>query len=54
MIDTGASRPWFDMSRAQTPAQAAAPLVELVLRPSLDPRLYGQLLRFGEVLAWRP
>ncbi len=54
MIDTGASRPWFDMSHAQTPAQAAGPLVDLVLRSSLDASLYGELIRFGEVLPWKP
>ena len=54
MIDTGASRPWFDMSRAQTPAQAAGPLVDLALRSSLDASLYGELIRFGKVLPWKP
>jgi NAD(P)-dependent dehydrogenase (short-subunit alcohol dehydrogenase family) len=54
MIDTGASRPWFDMSHAQTPAQAAGPLIDLVLRSSLDSRLYGELIRFGQVLSWKP
>jgi len=54
MIDTGASRPWFEMSHAQTPAQAAGPLVDLVLRGSLDPSLYGELIRFGQVLPWKP
>jgi len=54
MIDTGASRPWFDMSHAQTPAQAAGPLVDLALRDSLDASLYGELIRFGNVLPWKP
>ncbi len=54
MIDTGASRPWFDMSHAQTPAQAAGPLVDLALRNSLDASLYGELIRFGHVLPWKP
>jgi carbonyl reductase 1 len=54
MIDTGASRPWFDMSDAQTPAQAAGPLVDLALRSSLDANLYGELIRFGHVLPWKP
>jgi NAD(P)-dependent dehydrogenase (short-subunit alcohol dehydrogenase family) len=54
MLDTGASRPWFDMSRAQTPAQAAGPLVDLALRSSLDASLYGELIRFGHVLPWKP
>ncbi len=54
MIDTGASRPWFDMSHAQTPAQAAGPIVDLALRCSLDASLYGELIRFGQVLPWKP
>jgi len=54
MIDTGASRPWFDMSHAQTPAQAAGPLVDLAFRSSLDASLYGELIRFGDVLPWKP
>jgi carbonyl reductase 1 len=54
MIDTGASRPWFEMSHAQTPAQATGPLIDLVLRSSLDPSLYGELIRFGQVLSWKP
>ena len=32
LIDDGASRPWFsDMSRAQTPSEAAVALLDLVL-----------------------
>jgi carbonyl reductase 1 len=52
MIDTGASRPWFDMSNAQTPAQAAVALLDLALDPGIDPRLYGELIRFGKILRW--
>ncbi len=54
MIDTGASRPWFDMSGAQTPQQAAGPLVELALRRTFEPSFYGELVRFGVVLPWKP
>lgn len=54
MIDTGASRPWFEMSHAQTPVEAAGALVDLALRSSLDTSLYGQLVRFGEILSWKP
>jgi carbonyl reductase 1 len=54
MIDTGASRPWFDMSRSQTPAQAAAALVDFALESPFDPALYGELVRFGKVLPWKP
>ncbi len=51
MIDTGASRPWFDMKDAQTPDQAAVALLRLALNPP-DPRLYGELIRFGKALPW--
>ena len=53
LIDTDASRPWFeDMSSAQTPAQAAAWPLELVLADAFDPAFYGQLVQFGNVLPW--
>jgi len=52
MIDTGASRPWFDMSGAQTPDQAAVAVLRLALDPDLDPALYGELVRFGKALPW--
>jgi NAD(P)-dependent dehydrogenase (short-subunit alcohol dehydrogenase family) len=54
MIDTATSRPWFDMSGAQTPLQAAEPLLDLALDPSPDPAFYGELVRFGHVLPWSP
>ncbi len=53
LIDTDASRPWFeDMSQAQTPAQAASWPLELVLAPTFDPAFYGELVQFGTVLPW--
>ena len=53
LIDTGASRPWFDdMSSAQTPAEAAAWPVRLALSPTFDPAFYGELVQFGQVLPW--
>jgi len=53
LIDTGASRPWFeDMSSAQTPAEAAAWPVRLALSPTVDPAFYGELVQFGQVLPW--
>ena len=53
LIDTDASRPWFeDMSSAQTPAEAARWPVELALGPSFDPAFYGELVQFGKVLPW--
>jgi carbonyl reductase 1 len=53
LIDTGASRPWFaDMSRAQTPAEAAAWPVALALASEFDAAFYGELVQFGAVLPW--
>jgi NAD(P)-dependent dehydrogenase (short-subunit alcohol dehydrogenase family) len=53
LIDTGASRPWLDMTRARTPTEAAQGLLDLALDPELNPDFYGQLVRSGEVLPWR-
>ncbi|MGZ4273971.1 MAG: SDR family NAD(P)-dependent oxidoreductase [Solirubrobacteraceae bacterium] len=53
LIDTDASRPWFeDMSAAQTTAQAASWPVELALSSAFDPAFYGELVQFGTVLPW--
>jgi carbonyl reductase 1 len=53
LIDTDASRPWFDdMSQAQTPAQAASWPVDLALSKTFDPTFYGELVQFGRVLPW--
>jgi NAD(P)-dependent dehydrogenase (short-subunit alcohol dehydrogenase family) len=53
LIDTDASRPWFaDMSQAQTPVEAAAWPVELVLGERFDPAFYGELVQFGAVIPW--
>ncbi|MDX6468046.1 MAG: hypothetical protein QOI27_3086 [Gaiellaceae bacterium] len=53
LIDTHASRPWFaDMSEAQTPAQAAAWPVDLVLNDDVDSEYYGELVQFGKILPW--
>jgi NAD(P)-dependent dehydrogenase (short-subunit alcohol dehydrogenase family) len=52
MVDTAASRAWYDMRSAQSPAQAAGPLLDLVLGPAPDARLYGELVRFGQRLPW--
>jgi NAD(P)-dependent dehydrogenase (short-subunit alcohol dehydrogenase family) len=53
MVDTATSRPWFsDYSQAQTPARAAEAVLDLVFTEGADPALYGQLVRYGEVLPW--
>ncbi|MDH6125454.1 SDR family NAD(P)-dependent oxidoreductase [Kitasatospora sp. GP82] len=54
LVDTPLSRPWFDdFSQARTPAQAARPVLDLVLSERFDPAFYGELVRFGSVLPWR-
>jgi carbonyl reductase 1 len=53
LIDTDASRPWFeDMSIAQSPTEAASWPVELALAPTFDAAFYGELVQFGNVLPW--
>ena len=53
LIDTPASRPWFDdMSGAQTPSEAAAAPLRLALDP-LESRFYGELVQFGRIIPWR-
>jgi carbonyl reductase 1 len=53
LVDTPLSRPWFDdFSQAQTPAQAAGALIDLLLSDRVDPATYGELVRFGQVLPW--
>jgi NAD(P)-dependent dehydrogenase (short-subunit alcohol dehydrogenase family) len=53
LVDTRASRPWFDdFSQARTPEQAARPMLDLLLADHVDPATYGELVRFGQVLPW--
>ncbi|MFB7633893.1 SDR family NAD(P)-dependent oxidoreductase [Streptomyces sp. NPDC056149] len=53
MVDTATSRPWFsDYSQAQSPSEAARAVLDLVFAERVDPALYGELIRFGEVLDW--
>jgi NAD(P)-dependent dehydrogenase (short-subunit alcohol dehydrogenase family) len=53
LVDTPTSRPWFDdVSQAQTPAQAAGAVLDLILADRIDPATYGELVRFGGVLPW--
>lgn len=53
MVDTATSRPWFsDYSQAQSPAQAAEAVLDLVFAEHVDPALYGELVRFGKALPW--
>ncbi|MGI5290015.1 SDR family NAD(P)-dependent oxidoreductase [Nonomuraea polychroma] len=49
LVDTDASRPWFDnMNEAQSPAEAATALLDLALQP-VKPETYGELVQFGVV-----
>jgi hypothetical protein len=53
MINTPTSGLWWDVSDAPSPATAAVPLLDLALGP-VEPDHYGELVRFGTVLPWRP
>jgi NAD(P)-dependent dehydrogenase (short-subunit alcohol dehydrogenase family) len=54
LVDTDASRPWFDdMSKAQSPRDAAEALLLLALEPDFDPRFYGELVQYAKVIPWR-
>ena len=53
MVDTDASRPWFDdMSSAQSPAQAAGDVVWLATLPPRTGAPYGELVQHREILPW--
>jgi len=55
LVDTRASRPWFeDFSQAQSPADAVRPIVDVILADRIDPALYGELIRDGKILPWKP
>jgi carbonyl reductase 1 len=54
LIDTEASRPWFeDMSEAQTPTQAALAPLRIARDRTPNPSFYGELVQFGTVIPWR-
>ncbi|MFG2791869.1 SDR family NAD(P)-dependent oxidoreductase [Streptomyces sp. NPDC048419] len=53
MVDTATSRPWFsDYSQAQSPAEAARAVLDLVFADGVDPALHGELVRFGKAVPW--
>jgi carbonyl reductase 1 len=53
MVDTEASRPWFDdMSSAQSPAQAARDVVWLATLPPRTEAPYGELVQHREIFPW--
>jgi NAD(P)-dependent dehydrogenase (short-subunit alcohol dehydrogenase family) len=47
LIDTGASRPWLDLSNAPQPDEVAGPLIDFVLDPHFDESHYGELVHVG-------
>ena len=54
LVDTAASRPWFDdMSKAQSPDAAAADVAWLATLPAGTIEPYGHLVRHRAVLPWR-
>jgi carbonyl reductase 1 len=54
LVDTEASRPWFDAMRdAQTPAEAAIAPLRLALDRAAEPGFHGELVQFGRVIPWR-
>jgi NAD(P)-dependent dehydrogenase (short-subunit alcohol dehydrogenase family) len=53
MMNTPTSAVWWDVSDAPTPAQAATAVLDLVFAPT-HPHHYGELIRHGDVLPWKP
>jgi NAD(P)-dependent dehydrogenase (short-subunit alcohol dehydrogenase family) len=53
MINTPTSALWWDVSTAQSPDAAAVALLNLALDP-IRPDHYGELVRYGRALPWRP
>ncbi len=53
LVDTEASRPWFDdMSSAKSPAQAAEDIVWLATLPPDVDAPYGELVQYRKILPW--
>jgi NAD(P)-dependent dehydrogenase (short-subunit alcohol dehydrogenase family) len=53
MINTPTSGLWWDVSAAPSPDEAAVALLDLADDP-IRPDHYGELVRHGRVLPWRP
>jgi NAD(P)-dependent dehydrogenase (short-subunit alcohol dehydrogenase family) len=53
MMNTPTSSVWWDVSDAPTPAQAAVAVLDLIFHP-INSEQYGQLVRHGQVLPWKP
>ncbi|MFJ9587958.1 SDR family oxidoreductase [Streptomyces acidicola] len=53
MVDTGYLPHWYgDRRQAQSPLEAAGPIVDLVLADTVNPDHYGELIQFGKALSW--
>lgn len=53
LIDTEASRPWFDdMSFAQSPNKASKDIIWLITSPNVDDNFYGQLVQHRKIIPW--
>ena len=53
MMNTPTSATWWDVRSAPSPAEAAVALLDMALGPA-RPEWYGELVRGGAVLPWRP
>lgn len=54
LVDTDASRPWFDdMSSAQSPAEAAVDVVWLATLPLGTSSPYGELVQHRQIVPWK-
>ncbi|HEX4226819.1 MAG TPA: SDR family NAD(P)-dependent oxidoreductase [Pseudonocardiaceae bacterium] len=53
MMNTATSAQWWDVHSAPSPTEAAVALLDMSLGP-VRPRWYGELVRDGAVLPWRP
>jgi NAD(P)-dependent dehydrogenase (short-subunit alcohol dehydrogenase family) len=47
LIDTGASRPWLDLTNAPQPDEVAGPLVDFALEADINESHYGELVHVG-------
>ncbi|WP_437618827.1 SDR family NAD(P)-dependent oxidoreductase [Sorangium sp. So ce1151] len=53
LVDTDASRPWFDdMSSAQSPADAAKNVLWICTQPVESPQVYGELVQHRQIIPW--
>jgi NAD(P)-dependent dehydrogenase (short-subunit alcohol dehydrogenase family) len=53
MMNTATSAMWWDVGSAPSPAEAGVALLDMALG-HVKPEWYGELVRNGEVLDWRP